>query len=229
MLSMEVSQGHGSKGEVMWCSFGSAAEITECVVKLRSWFDIANGLLGLVSAGAVTSLLFVIRQWRNDKRMSSDMITGLKQVVEDQSARLKDSLARDVVDRFRLAIRKTIAGWYHSDLHRAPTIPDKKAQTARGLANIPIDEEMLALFDLTFVGNAKYFLAITYTGLYWRGPSSIEWRDFANADITEKDGNIVIADRQPCRVSSGSPPGEFVAMLHALRTDARQRYERPGT
>jgi hypothetical protein len=76
----------------------------------------------------------------------------------------------------------------YSGVYVAPNIPRRKEKTAKEVWGAPQDEEFQILFDLTFFGSAKDFVAVSANGIFYRVGSTkhlISFYELRNADISD--------------------------------------------
>jgi TIR domain len=68
---------------------------------------------------------------------------------------------------------EVVAPMFGSEVYRWPSIPREKEKNARAAANVPPDEEIAALVDLTAFGSAKHALLLGKRGLYYHSPRNM--------------------------------------------------------
>jgi hypothetical protein len=71
--------------------------------------------------------------------------------------------------------------------HPTGSIPDKKEQNARASLQIPAQDKMHALVDITIFGSAKDSVAICSSGVYWKGlnekPKFLKYSELLQSEI----------------------------------------------
>ena len=101
-------------------------------------------------------------------------------------------------------------------IHIAPEIPEGKLHNARKVCQIPDEETVTALFDLTEWGSAKHCLVLCPQTLYYNcgAPAKLTLAEFLELPITSGWGAFKIGDR-PISSSTDSLPNHLIVQCLA--------------
>jgi len=100
-------------------------------------------------------------------------------------------------------------------IHIAPDIPERKLHNARKTCQIPDEETITALFDLTEWGSAKHCLVLCPQTLYYNAgaPGKFTLDEFLELPITPGLGAFKIGDRPISSSTDGLPNHVVVQCL----------------
>jgi hypothetical protein len=207
------------------CSIGSVGEISECIFQLKEALGYAQAIWGVVSASLVSALIWVIGRWKKDTSRLEKDISARDVTILELEKRLKEHGESEYIIGLYTTISETIRNWHHPKLDKNPNIPKDKELTARKLASIPGDEELLALFDFSRLKNMSRFLVITYDGLYWTGDNRVDWQELSGSDINSTIKAVEIEDYEVIEVGGGFTADAVADMLASLHKAIAPHYE----
>lgn len=209
----------------MNCSFGSVDEIATCLYQAKAWFSLFEGILGLVSGGLTAALLMLIK-WRNDDREEfAARLADKDKEIQVLQERLRELGDDEYVVGLVTEIGKVVRNWSHPKVTRAPNIPKDKDTLARRKAQIPGEDDLVALMDFTRLGIMTHFLAVTYNGLYWTGAVTVPWEAFVASDINIGDTTVHVGEYAPIKAGGGISAEALGNMLVGLHTALKPYFE----
>jgi hypothetical protein len=209
--------------------FDSVDAIAACVKIAIDWFDLAKGAASLVSASAVTALLFVVGAWKRERRRAEVDIEALTDLIGDKNEIIKQlteelekyqDIALNI--SFNETLVNTIHTWHHPRFNK--DAERGEVDIAKSNAGVPADVDLYAFFDFSTFWTSNY-LVIGYNGIYWPGQTRLPWEEFASAIIVAAADELRIGTGPVLSTNGKIPPQIVARMLETLQTAIQPYFE----